>query len=153
MKNQVFFYVLLALLVVTDAWLLAHPNLLGKIGIWVYHYNYLKTFPRALATVSLATGSALVISLLVRQWLTRLVAAIVLGILLVGGFVMLVQTVIQFSSGTYVHTGAGFKTGAVLLPFILMAVLTKNLWETMHWQIPAQAPTPAPDLLPKPDTE
>jgi hypothetical protein len=46
---------LLVVLGITDAYLLSHPNLIGKLGIFIYKHDYLKTFPRALAT-SLHTG-------------------------------------------------------------------------------------------------
>jgi len=131
MKNPVSFYLLLLLLVVTDAWLLAHPNLLGRIGVWLYKYNYLKTFPWALATVGLTTVVTLGIGYGIRRWVPGF-ASLILGVLLVGGVVILIQTVVQFSSGSYAHTGAGFKTGAVLLPVILVIVLAQNLWESFR---------------------
>jgi cation transport ATPase len=130
MKNQLFFYILLVLLVLTDAWLLAHPNLLGKIGVWVYRYDYLKTFPRALATVSLATGATWILCRLVRQWLRKTIAVPVLWLLALAMAFLFVQTIVQFSSGSYAHTGAGFKTGAILLPFLLLIVVAQHLWET-----------------------
>jgi len=139
MKNPLFFYLLLLLLVVTDAWLLAHPNLLGRIGIWLYKYNYLKTFPRALATVGLATVITLGIGYGIRRWAPRL-ASLLLSVLLVGGVVILIQTVAQFSSGSYTHTGAGFKTGAVLLPLILVIVIAQNLWESFQRNRPDTTP-------------
>jgi hypothetical protein len=139
MKNPLFFYLLLLLLVVTDAWLLAHPNLLGRIGVWLYKYNYLKTFPRALATVGLATVITLGIGYGIRRWVPRF-ASLLLGVLLVGGVVILIQTVAQFSSGSYAHTGAGFKTGAVLLPLILILVIAQNLWESFQRNTPDTPP-------------
>ncbi len=129
MKNQLFFYILLTLLVITDAWLLAHPNLLGKIGVWMYKYDYLKTFPRALGTVALATGVTLGICLLVRRLLGKAMATIVLWLLALAVAFVFVQTLVQFSSGSYAHTGAGFKTGAILLPFVLLVTVAQNIWE------------------------
>lgn len=52
-----------------------------------------------------------------------------MGILLAGTTYILIQTVVQFSGGTYAHTGAGFKTGAILLPFILVIIVVKHLVE------------------------
>ena len=129
MKNQFSFFVLLFLLVVTDAWLLAHPNWVGRIGIWFYKYHYLKTFPRALATVSLATLAMLGAGFLIRRCCSRSVAFLLLGGLVLAALAVLVQTLFQFSDGTYVHTGAGFKTGAILLPVILLTVAARHIWQ------------------------
>jgi predicted small integral membrane protein len=57
MRNP-FFYVLLLILVVLDSWQMTHPNLIGRAGIFVYEYTYLRTFPRALATVAAVVGLA-----------------------------------------------------------------------------------------------
>jgi len=135
MKKTLFFYLLLSLMVVTAAWLLAHPNLLGRIGLWLYKYNYLKTFPRALATVGLVTLTTIGICYGIRRWVLRPLGLLLLGGLFVGGLVVLIQTVVQFSSGTYAYTGAGFKTGAILLPVILIVVIGQQLWE--HWSQPS----------------
>ena len=143
MKNQLFFYILLALLVITDAWLLAHPNLLGKIGVWMYKYDYLKTFPRALGTVALATGVTLGICLLVRRLLAKSIATIALWVMALAVAFVFVQTLVQFSSGSYAHTGAGFKTGAILLPFVLLVVVAQNIWEL------SQRPKPEDENLQK----
>ncbi len=129
MKNRFSFFVLLFLLVVTDAWLLAHPNWVGRVGIWFYKYHYLKTFPRALATVSLATMAILGTGFLIRRYCSRSVAFVLLGGLVLACLAVLVQTLFQFSDGTYVHTGAGFKTGAILLPVILLTVGARYLWQ------------------------
>lgn len=52
-----------------------------------------------------------------------------MGILLAGTAYILIQTFVQFSGGSYAHTGAGFKTGAILLPLILVIIVVKNLVE------------------------
>ena len=67
MKNP-FFYLLLLVLVVLDGWLMSHPNLIGRFGVWFYEYEYLRTFPRALATVSAVVGVALLLSWLVSRF-------------------------------------------------------------------------------------
>lgn len=122
-----FYYLLLVVLVLVDAWLLAHPNLVGKLGIWFYKYDYLKTFPRALATVGSVVLAVLALGWAARQYLPRTVGMVSLGTLAVGLVVTLVQTVVQFSSGTYQFTGAGFKTGAVMLPVLLLLVTAEAL--------------------------
>ena len=49
-------FLLLLVLSITDAYLLAHPNLVGRLGILLYKHSYIKTFPRALLTVLLVVG-------------------------------------------------------------------------------------------------
>ncbi|MCU0353531.1 MAG: hypothetical protein MUD08_07310 [Cytophagales bacterium] len=122
-----FYHLLLAVFVLADAWLLAHPNLIGKFGIWFYKYDYLKTFPRALATVGLAVVAVSVLGWAARRYLPRTAALVLLGALAAGLVVILVQTVVQFSSGTYKFTGAGFKTGAILLPVLLLLITAEAL--------------------------
>ena len=125
MKNP-FFYVLLAVLVLLDGWLMSHPNLLGRAGIFFYDYNYLKTFPRALATVSAVVGVALALVWLLGKT-GRLVSIFALAILLVAGGWWLVTSFSQFNSGMYKLTGAGFRAGAILLPGLVVLVISKFL--------------------------
>ncbi len=54
------FFIVMALLSVIDSLLLAKPNLMGKVGLLIYKYNYLRTIPRAMLTVSIVVGSAMV---------------------------------------------------------------------------------------------
>ncbi|MDJ1472914.1 hypothetical protein QNI19_05665 [Cytophagaceae bacterium DM2B3-1] len=129
MRNQFIFFSLLLILIILDAWLLAHPNLLGKIGVWIYKYSYLKTFPRALGTVVLLSSLTLLLTWLIKHYFSLGTAKFIMGILLAGTTYILIQTIVQFSGGTYAHTGAGFKTGAILLPFILIIIVVKNLVE------------------------
>ena len=58
MRNP-FFYILLFVLVILDAWLLAHPNLIGRAGVFFFEYEAIETFPKALGTVSLVVGLVL----------------------------------------------------------------------------------------------
>jgi ABC-type transport system involved in cytochrome c biogenesis permease component len=46
--------------------------------------------------------------------------------------VLLVDTYLKFSTGTYAMTGAGFKTGAMLMPLILVLIFGKNLYEKVR---------------------
>src|SRR6478609_10525517 len=62
MNSRLSFYLFIAALVVLDAVLIRSPNLLGKIGLWIYKYHYLRTFPKALLTVFLVVGVATVFS-------------------------------------------------------------------------------------------
>ncbi len=110
-----------------DAVLLRSPNLIGKIGLWVYKYNYLRTFPKTLLTVALVVGVAIGLAELVRfavrnAIFKRAVATMILVFFLMLAVALLVTTGIDFSSGTYSQTGIRFRIGACLLPAILMVV-------------------------------
>jgi hypothetical protein len=127
MKRKVYFYIVVACLVLIDALLLSSPNLLGKIGLVIYKYNYLRTFPRTLITVSIVMTVALLmaefVGLLVRnRTLKRTVGIILLLIFVVLSATALYKTVLDFSGWTYSHTGQRFRYGAYLLPCILIFI-------------------------------
>lgn len=127
MKRKLYFYSVVACLVVIDALLLSSPNLLGKIGLAIYKYFYLKNFPRTLLTVVILALVAILItefiSLLVKnQRLKRSVGVILLLVLVALSGVVLYQTVVSFLAWSYAHTGLRFRFGAYLLPCILMFI-------------------------------
>jgi cation transport ATPase len=115
-------FLLLAVLSVTDAYLLAHPNLIGRLGILLYKHSYIKTFPRALLTVVLVVG----ISVLVCEGLYRYVrhknAALGYSLLMMVSVGWFLYVYITFSSFTYSITGKAFIYGAHLLPVILLGL-------------------------------
>ncbi|HEY5749606.1 MAG TPA: hypothetical protein VIU12_26240 [Chryseolinea sp.] len=126
------FYFLLIALVILDSFLLSKPNLLGKIGLIIYKYNYLRTFPRTLLTVTIviviAFGLAGLVSFLVkRRTLKRALGTVVLALLIAVSFAALVKTGIDFSTWTYGHTGFRFRVGAYLLPTLLIVLFTYAL--------------------------
>lgn len=127
MKNP-FFYLLLLVLVVVDGWLMAHPNLIGRFGIWFYEYEYLNSLPRALGTVASVVGVSLLLSWLVSR-LARSMALAGSALLLVLGLLWLIQSIQQFTSGIYKLTGSGFKAGAILLPGLVVLVFAKGVWD------------------------
>lgn len=128
MKQNPSFYFIILVLVVIDAWLLAHPNLLGKLGILFFKYDMIRTFPRALATVGLSTILAIAITIFIQKT-SRQTALLVLGILTLASVGLLVNTYFKFSSGSYAMTGSGFKTGALLMPLILILVFGNGVYE------------------------
>ncbi len=130
MKNP-FFYILLLILVVLDGWLMSHPNLIGRFGVWFYEYDYLRTFPRAVGTVAAVVGVALILALLVSR-LSRPVALAGSAILVTLGILWLIQSVQQFTSGVYKLTGAGFKAGGILLPALVTAVFAKSFYDVFR---------------------
>ncbi|SFD07497.1 hypothetical protein [Spirosoma endophyticum] len=125
-----FFYILLFVLVVLDAWLLAHPNLIGQAGVFFFNYEAIETFPKAIGTVSLVVGVTILIS-----WLAgRLSQAVSLAIsvaLLAGSIYYLLQSFSQYNTGIYKLTGAGFRAGAILLPGLVVLVVGKSTWEAI----------------------
>lgn len=129
MRNP-FFYVLLLVLVVLDGWLLSHPNLVGQAGVFFFDYDYIDTFPKALATVAGVTGAALLVCWLIGQ-LGRVVGGLLLGILLAVSVYWLIDSFTLYNSGLYKLTGAGFRAGAILLPGLLALIFGKNLAELL----------------------
>lgn len=125
MRNP-FFYVLLLVLVVLDGWLLAHPNLIGQAGVFFFDYDYIATFPKALGTVALVVGIALIISWTGSR-LSQPVAIGVLVALLAASAYYLFQSFTQYNTGVYKLTGAGFRAGAILLPGLLVLVFGEAL--------------------------
>jgi len=113
---------LLIALSITDAYLLAHPNLVGKLGILLYKHNYIKTFPRALITVVLVVGISLLISELLYRFVSRKKALISYLILLSVSLFWFIYVYATFSSFSYRITGKAFIYGAHLLPVILIGL-------------------------------
>ena len=126
------FYFFLIALVILDSFLLSKPNLLGKIGLIIYKYHYLRSFPRTLLTVSIVVVIAFLLAELVsflvkRRTLKRALGTIVLALLIVVSFAALVKTGMDFSTWTYSHTGLRFRFGAYLLPTLLIVLFTYAL--------------------------
>ncbi|GAB3777840.1 hypothetical protein GCM10028818_25680 [Spirosoma horti] len=120
------FYILLLVLVVLDAWLLAHPNLIGKAGVFFFDYTYLETFPKALGTVSVVVGLTLLISWAIGQ-LNKPASIGITVALLTASVYYLFQSFTQYNSGIYKLTGAGFRAGAILLPGLIVLVFGEGL--------------------------
>ncbi len=121
------FFIVMALLSVIDSLLLAKPNLMGKVGLLIYKYNYLRTIPRAMLTVSIVVGSAMVFGELIiylerKKGLSKTIGGILLFFLVVVCSGLLAKLFIDFSKGAYSHTGTYFKYGVFLLPVILIIV-------------------------------
>ena len=145
MRNKINFYLFLIALIVLDAVLIRSPNLIGKIGLWFYKYHYLRTFPKALLTVSLVVGTSVIIAESVRfvvkkELLKRLAGQVILLMLTVLSLILLTKVIMVFSEGSYSHTGIRFKCGAYLLPAILATVFIYT-WITLpRLQLPLPLP-------------
>ena len=135
MRFNITFYPFVIALTLLDAVLLRSPNLLGKIGLIIYKYHYLRTFPRALLTVSLVVGVSVIIGetirLVVRKArLKRSAGKLLLTAFMLLAVALLVKTGMDFSSGVYSQTGIRFRIGVCLLPAILLVVFV-CYWVTL----------------------
>ncbi len=125
------YFVTIVLLTLIDALLIARPNFLGKLGLWLFKYSYLRTFPRALVTVSIVVGIALLLSELIaalgKRQNKKFVYHLLMFALLAGSGMVLAKIVLDFSKGIYSHTGTYFKYGVMLLPSILVFIFVTSL--------------------------
>lgn len=149
------FYSALAVLVTLDAVLLTSPNLLGRIGIIIYRYHYLRSFPRAFVTVACVALVALALAELVRLLVNRNILRRIAGIFILMALVlfcavMVAKTWMDFSTGMYSHTGARFRYGAYLLPAILLLIFL-HAFANLRWSGRSEAP-PEPHYLDDQDT-
>jgi len=127
MNLKVSSIMLLIVLSITDAYLLAHPNIIGKIGVLVYKHSYIKNFPRALLTVVLVVAISLAISEILYRVLGYKKASIGYGVLLAISVFWFGYVFITFSSFAYRITGKAFVYGAHLLPIILIGLFGRYL--------------------------
>jgi len=132
MRPNLFYYLLLAILTLTDAWLLAHPNLIGRFGIFFYDYSMLETLPKAMLTVVGTVLVALLLAGALVRFTRRPLSVLLTGLLLAICLYAIVDTYLKFNSGTYRLTGAGFRTGAILLPIILALVFGRATAEAVR---------------------
>ena len=133
MIRKVSFYWVLLTLVLIDSWLLSKPNILGKIGLLIYKYHYLRSFPRTLLTVWIVVSISVLIVLLIhylnkKEKLSRSVAISILGICGAVSLFILGQVYVDFTSWSYSHTGIKFRYGAHLLPAIMVFVFTNGIF-------------------------
>jgi hypothetical protein len=127
------YFIIIALLSVIDALLLAKPNFLGKIGLWLFKYSYLRTFPRAMLTVAIVVGATVLISELIvfiskRKWIKRGVGLVLLLIFVLASLGLFAKVIHDFSRGIYSHTGVYFRYGVFLLPSILAIVFAASFF-------------------------
>lgn len=135
MKARINYYLFLIALVVLDAVLLRSPNLLGKIGLIIYKYHYLRTFPKALLTVILVVGVASILAEVIRFTIHReamkpVIGKVILFLFALASLVILIKTAMDFTTWSYAHTGLRFRLGAYLLPAILLLVFIRA-WLTV----------------------
>jgi hypothetical protein len=122
MNKRLSSLLLLLVLSITDAYLLAHPNLIGRLGVLLYKHTYIKNFPSALLTVLVVVGISLLFCEGIYRFVRHKIAAGILLLLMlvaIGWFGYVYNT---FSSFAYRITGKAFIYGAHLLPVILLGV-------------------------------
>ncbi|SOE23848.1 hypothetical protein SAMN06298216_4227 [Spirosomataceae bacterium TFI 002] len=115
---------LLAILILgtTDAYLISHPNILGKLGVFVFKYGMIKNFSNALITVFITLGICIALAYFIEKYNEKswakylLIACTGLSLFILG------QVVYKFSGGTYAHTGKSFVWGMILLPVIMLYI-------------------------------
>jgi hypothetical protein len=134
--KKIIWWILLALLTIADAYLIAKPNLLGKLGFIIYKYHYLRTFPRALVTVAIVVVTVLVLTevlvwLFNKQILSRkAIVSVLIFLLLIFSFA-LIKTALDFQSWSFSHSGHKLKYGAYLLPIILILIVGTGLLQVL----------------------
>lgn len=130
MRNP-FFYVLLLVLIFLDGWLLAHPNVIGRAGVFFFDYDYVATFPKALATVAVVMSVIGFVAWLLGQ-LGRVIGSILLIALLAVSAYWLYDSFLLYNSGVYKLMGAGFRAGAILLPGLLVIVFGQGVLDVLQ---------------------
>ncbi len=124
MRSKINVIGLLLVLCITDAYLLSHPNLVGKLGILVYKHNYIKSFPKALLTVLCTVGVVLVISELIQKFVKLANARIVFVVMMALSFIWILVIHKKFSSFSYSITGKAFIYGVYLLPILILGIFS-----------------------------
>ncbi|KAA6439277.1 hypothetical protein FEM33_13475 [Dyadobacter flavalbus] len=143
MNKKISSLLLLLVLSITDAYLLAHPNLIGKLGILIYKHSYIKDFPRALATVLIVVIISLLICEAVFRFVKRNTAVIIYAALVGFAVFWLVYVYTMFSSFAYRITGKAFIYGAHLLPVILGGMYGRYLIRKLL--VPKTVPDAGPE--------
>jgi hypothetical protein len=119
---------LLVVLGITDAYLISSPNLIGKLGIWIYKYGMISTLPKALATVFATMGLCWVIANYLEKQKGKTWAKYGLITGLIISLLVLVQMYFKFAEGSYKMTGKAFKYGMQLLPALYALIFANGLW-------------------------
>jgi hypothetical protein len=153
MIRKVSFYWILLTLMLVNSWLLSKPNILGKIGLIIYKYHYLRSFPRTLLTVWIVVSTAVLIVLLIQylmkqEKVSKTVATIILSAFLFSSILILTKVALDFTSWSYSHTGLKFRIGAHMLPVILIIIFGNGLLQIRRTpEIVVLEEDPAKDVI------
>ncbi|QRR00881.1 hypothetical protein [Dyadobacter sandarakinus] len=141
MNRKLSSIILLTVLSITDAYLLSHPNLIGKLGILFYKHSYIKNFPRALVTVLLVVGTSLLICEVVTRFTRQRTSVGVLGLLFTLSLLLFAYVYNTFTAFSYSMTGKAFIYGAHLLHVILTGLYGRYLFrQLLHRQSDPASP-------------
>ena len=122
MNKKLSSLLLLLVLSITDAYLLAHPNLIGRLGVLLYKHSYIRNFPRALLTVLLVVIISLILCEVTFRYFRHRKIAVLYLVLSGISVAWLCYVFITFSSFSFRITGKAFIYGAHLLPIILIGL-------------------------------
>lgn len=131
MNKKISSLLLLLVLTITDAYLLSHPNLIGKLGVLLYKHTYIKNFPTALLTVTLVVGLSLFICEILKRFSSANVQKILFSLFLVVSVIWLAYVYNTFSSFSYRMTGKAFIYGAHLLPVMMIGIYGRYLLKSL----------------------
>jgi hypothetical protein len=137
-------YGILFILAGVNAYLLTSPNLFGKIGLIVYRYQFIRSFPRAFIMVCCVVALGVTINWLTQIALTKkLISRRTCNYLLTSfillSSLLLIKLIVNFSRWTYSHTGFAFKVGVLMLPCLLILIFGYRLSGIvpLSWRSPA----------------
>lgn len=125
--SRSFNFILLGILAVVDSWMISHPNLMGKAGVFIYRYSMIKNFPNALLTVSVTLCSCYCIAWFLRNRKDKKWAFWSLTGFLGVSILLLIIMLFKFNTGVYARTGTPFRFGMILLPFLMVYIFAKEL--------------------------
>ncbi|MBL7853278.1 MAG: hypothetical protein JNL17_02700 [Cyclobacteriaceae bacterium] len=126
--SKLTFYSMVGIGTAVIAWLISHPNLLGRLGLIIYKVHLLKTFPRALATVAAVVVVVAVSVELISSIRSPLLRNGLLLFMLMACVALEVKTHYDFQSWAISHTGKKLRVGAYLLPLLLMFMVSSPWW-------------------------
>jgi uncharacterized membrane protein len=120
--------ILLFIIGISDAYMISHPNLLGKIGVRIYNYNMFKTFPVAALTVIGTLAVCSILGYFLQKQKAKKWAKYILIFLLMVSLAFFTDVFFKFSAGSYAHTGKVFKFGMHLFPLLMVFIFGDGLW-------------------------
>jgi len=126
--RKITYWLIVSFITLITAWLISKPNLLGKLGLIIYKMHFLRTFPRALATVA----AVVVVVAVSVEWVSSVRSSLLrnglLLFMLMACVALEVKTHYDFQSWAISHTGKKLRVGAYLLPLLLMFMVSSPWW-------------------------
>ena len=126
--RKITYWLIVSFITLITAWLISKPNLLGKLGLIIYKMHFLRTFPRAMATVA----AVVVVVAVSVEWVSSVRSSLLrnglLLFMLMACVALEVKTHYDFQSWAISHTGKKLRVGAYLLPLLLMFMVSSPWW-------------------------